>query len=360
MIRTAVVGTGAAAKLHVAAVRAAAPELEVVAIAGRDHAAAERLAADAGPGVAVMTPEDAVRSRAIDAVVLAVPASVLPWLAVTAFTSGKHVLCEKPLAPTAEGARAIEQAWRSAGTIGMVNFGYRLIPAIADFRRCLDEGVCGELSWIEAQWVLSSRLDPSLPFSWKADASAGGGALRNFGSHVFDYLLRGRDARVMAAWLTTRTVRRRDAGGIDRTATADEVMTAMFDVAGWCPVFVHVSLVTRPQIGHRLIARGSAGTLTAWNTSTASPAGPFACTFNDGAGDVTLAPADGPPVALDALFGAVVARFAGAVAGRAGAEPDIAAGVRTAELADAVASASTGLPSSFNPMSTGSSSPAVD
>ncbi len=341
MIRTAVIGTGHAARLQLAAARTAAPDLEIAAIGGRNRAAVEALAATAGPGVAVMTPDEAVRSPAIDAVILAVPASVQPALAVAAFASGKHVLCEKPLAPTADAACAIARAWHAAGTIGMVNFGYRLIPALVEFRRQLDAGVCGDLSWIEAEWVLSSRLDPSLPFNWKADAAAGGGALRNFGSHVFDYLFHGKAGRVAAAWQRTLTATRRDEAGIVQPATADEILTAMFDVEGWCPVVVHISLVTRQTLGHHVVARGSAGALVAWNASPTSPAGPFKCVFSSGPviENGVAAPVAGRHSDLSALFGAVVSRFAGAIAGRDEPVPGIDAGVRAAEWVDAVSAA---------------------
>lgn len=336
MIRTAIIGTGNAARLHLAAARAV-QDLQIVAFAGRNRPGAEALAASAGDRAAVLTAEEAVRSASIDAVILAVPASLQPALAIAAFESGKHVLCEKPLAPSADEAHAIARAWQSAGTVGMVNFSYRLIPAIAEFRRQLDAGVCGALSAIEAHWVLSSRLDPGLPYSWKADAAAGGGALRNFGSHVIDYLFHDKDARVMSAWQRTLTPERRDAAGAVQRASADEVMTALFAVDGWCPVMVHVSLVTQPQVGHSLVARGSKGTLTAWNTSATSPAGPFECAFS------SAPPAPWPRVEagghpdLSVLFRPVLSRFSAAIAGRGDAVPGITAGVRVAEIVEAVA-----------------------
>jgi predicted dehydrogenase len=342
VIRTAVIGTGNAARLHAAAVGEAHGELGLVAVAGRNRDAARQVAAALGPHVGVMTADEAVRDASVDAVILAVPASIQPGLAIAAFQAGKHVLCEKPLAPSLPEAEAVRTAWKAAGTVGMVNFCYRLIPQIAEFRQRLDARACGELSWLGVEWVLPSRLDPALPHTWKAEAAEGGGALRNFASHVFDYLLHGKDARVSSAWQHTMTRVRTDRAGTRRAVTADEVVTAMFEVDDWCPVVVHVSLITQPHLGHRLTARGSKGTLTTWNTSTVSPAGPFACEFSAGAvSDLKIPRADGPdaPQDLSGLFTAMAARFSRAISGGGERSPDIEAGVDAVRLADAVAAA---------------------
>ncbi len=311
--------------------------MDLAVVAGRNHAATAALAAEAG--AVAMQPEDAVGHRDIDAVIIAVPASAQPDLAVAAFSAGKHVLCEKPVGASAEMARTVESAWRRAGTIGMVNFCYRLIPAIAEFRQQLDAGRCGGLSSIEAHWVLGSRIDPSLPFNWKADAAMGGGALRNVGCHVIDYLFHGKEVRVVSGWQQTLTRSRRDASGTTRDVTADDAMTAVLSVPGWCPVVLHVSLVSQPQIGHRLIARGSAGTLTAWNTSPVSPAGPFRCVFDAKNVEPGVVDPAAPPSDFVTLFTPVTARFAAAIEGRATPAPDIHDAVRAADIADAIVDA---------------------
>lgn len=311
MIRTAIIGTGNAARMHADAIAAGGGPLALAAVAGRDRSAAEKLAAARGRDVRVMSADEAVRSPDIDAVILALPASVQPALAVAAFNAGKHVLCEKPLAPSLKEAEGVRDAWKSAGTVGMVNFCYRFIPEIAEFRRALETGECGELSWIAVEWAVPSRLDPALPFSWKSDASMGGGALRNFASHIFDYLLRGRDVAVAAAWQRKLTPMRGDRKGVARDATGDEVLTVTFDAAGWCPVVVHVSLVTQPALGHRLTARGTKRTIT----TTVHPT----------------------PEYLSTLFETMAARFASAISGSGASRPDLDDGVAAARLVDLVA-----------------------
>ncbi len=53
----------------------------------------------------------------VDAVVVATPPSTHVAVALQAIEAGKHVLVEKPLAPTSEGARRLESAARAAGVV---------------------------------------------------------------------------------------------------------------------------------------------------------------------------------------------------------------------------------------------------
>src|SRR5205085_11925657 len=134
-----------------------------------------------------------------------------------------------PLAVAVPEAESIERAWRAAGTVGMVNFCFRLIPEFEAFGQRLREGVCGELNLIRAEWVLGSRLDATLPHGWKSDAGCGGGVLQTFGSHVIDYLFHDQpEVEVVAARRNTLVARRPDASGALQTATADETATLLF------------------------------------------------------------------------------------------------------------------------------------
>ena len=180
------------------------------------------------------------------------------------------------MAPSVVDAERIEAAWKAGGTVGMVNFCYRLIPEIAAFRSQLDAGRCGVVSLIRAEWVLSSRLDPTLPHGWRSDRDAGGGVLQNFGSHVLDYLFHDRDdVRVIGASLRTLHPSRPDELGVPARVTGEETATVLLELPGPVAVTIHLSTVSRPAAGHRLMARGSLGTIEVWNDMTGSAAGPF-------------------------------------------------------------------------------------
>jgi predicted dehydrogenase len=51
------------------------------------------------------------------------------------------VLCEKPLASTADDAESMWEAARRSGRVHMVAFNYRRTPAVALAKKYIDEGV---------------------------------------------------------------------------------------------------------------------------------------------------------------------------------------------------------------------------
>jgi predicted dehydrogenase len=323
----AIIGTGNAARHHAAAVKASGT-FELRAVAGRDLRKTSAFVTAECPQAEAASISDVMASRRIDAVIIATPADAQHPIAIAAFEHGKHVLCEKPLATTVARAEAIERAWRMSGKVGMVNFCFRVIPEFEAFENQLRAGVCGDLNLIRAEWVLGSRLDPALPHDWKSDVHRGGGVLQNFGSHVIDYLLFGRPhVRAMAMHRSSSFGRH-----------AEDNATLLFDVPGLCPVSIHLSTVTRPPVGHRVIAQGHRGTLTLFNTSRDCPGGPFGLRFSS-ANDVhtgeleTRATFTPGGIALTTLFERVLVRFADAIEHRRDDdEPSIGAGVHAARI----------------------------
>jgi len=282
-IPVGLIGTGFAASVYAEALRGVVG-LRLVSVAGREAAKASALATTAGADGYTDDTASLMKSKEIDAVILAVPPHAQPHLAMEAFRNGKHVLCEKPLAVALSDAMAVHDAWKRSGRIGMVNFCYRLIPQIAEFKRRIAAGECGELQSLHVEWVLSSRLNRKLTYHWKNQNELGGGALRNYGTHVIDYLFHDEpDVEVCGAVKHVHVKTRPDSNGVEWPATADETVTVLFRMRGSVSATMHLSLVTTPASGHRIIARGSTGTLEVCNPDPRSPAGPFRLRFLTGA-----------------------------------------------------------------------------
>jgi predicted dehydrogenase len=104
--------------------------------------------------------------------------------------SGKHVLCEKPLANTVAAAEEMADAARSAaarGVYAMCGFTYRRTPALALARRLVSEGRLGSIRHIRAQYLQDWLSDETAPLTWRLDKSrAGSGALGDIGAHSID------------------------------------------------------------------------------------------------------------------------------------------------------------------------------
>lgn len=345
-VRAAIVGTGHAARHHLAAA-ACTPGLQVTAIAARTIERAREFVEAHVPGATPLRIDDLDRAASLDAVIIAVAPAAQPDIAIAAFNARRHVLCEKPLAPTVGEAERIATAWRDSGMVGMVNFCYRLIPAIASFRDQLKSGICGPLQLISAEWVAARRLDPALPHNWKADVESGGGVLQNIGSHLLDYLFcDSPDPHVLAARQETFFHTRPDGAGGVRPANGDETTTALLEITGQCPVFLHLSLVSRRAAGHRLSATGSLGTLTAHTPDPYAPNAEYQLTFATNTCD--LRPVDVPDTTTveslsgqPRMFQRVLARFVSAIEeGRPDAVPGIEAGVQAVRITDALQQAS--------------------
>lgn len=277
-INIGIIGTSISAKAHLNVFQSI-PGVKVAGIAGRVNDKTRYFAQEFGISWCASSAEELIKSQAIDAIVIAVPPYVQAELAEAAFKRGKHVLCEKPLGVTINESRRVIEAWKVSGRVGMINFCYRLIPQIQEFKERLNAGVCGKVHSICAEWILSNRLNTSLTFHWKGQREQGGGVLQNFGTHVLDYLFYDDNfIKVLGAKQGVFIPIRYDDKGSEHVSTGDEVTTAMFDTGKGIAVTMHLSLVTMPSIGHRVIARGSKGTLEVRNPGN-SAAGPFSLWF---------------------------------------------------------------------------------
>ncbi len=100
---------------------------------------------------------------------------------------GKHVLCEKPLAPDADTAL---QLWRETAKTGVAHqcaFIFRFIPALRLAREIVRSGQIGEVLQFRSSYLMSTALEPGQPMSWRFDrAVAGSGAIGDLGAHHID------------------------------------------------------------------------------------------------------------------------------------------------------------------------------
>jgi len=109
---------------------------------------------------------------------------------------GKHVLCEKPLARTAEESKAMFDAVEKAGVKHMVAFNYRFVPAVRLIRDLMDKGAFGKIYHFRAvylqEWIMPHYNQSMI---WRLDRKvAGSGALGDLGAHIIDlahYLVGG-------------------------------------------------------------------------------------------------------------------------------------------------------------------------
>lgn len=157
------------------------------AICGRDLAATESAAKKLGWESVETDYHALVKRDDIGLVDVSTPGYTHKEVVLAALEAGKHVLCEKPLANTLDEAREMLLAARKAGTINMVNFNYRRVPAVQFVRRLIDEGRLGEIRHFRAVYLQDWLVDENVPLAWRLKKEfAGSGALGDIGAHILD------------------------------------------------------------------------------------------------------------------------------------------------------------------------------
>lgn len=133
-------------------------------------------------------------------------------MAMAAIAAGKHVYCEKPLAPQASLCEEMTLAAEAAGVKTQVGFNYIKNPMIGVAKQIIDSGEIGEVRAFRGIHAEDYMTDPSAHWTWRLDPAGGGGAFADLGSHVVEtacYLL-GPIAEVMGNSVTA--VKQRPAG----------------------------------------------------------------------------------------------------------------------------------------------------
>lgn len=167
----------------------------------------------------------AVADPSIDLVDIATPNFMHREMALAAADAGKHIYCEKPLAPTASEAKQMCEATEQAGVSTLVGFNFLCNPAVALARQLIETGEMGEIHNFKGTLASDVLTDPQIPFTWRFDSNlAGAGALGDVGSHViaFARTLVGDIERVCGLSRILVKERPTSAGGASRTVENDD------------------------------------------------------------------------------------------------------------------------------------------
>jgi predicted dehydrogenase len=192
-IGVAVIGAGMAGRSHAHAYRTAqtvfgtgAPPVRLVAIADINEEFARRTAERYGFERAETSWQAIAAAEDIDAVSIVVANHLHREIAEGLLAAGKHVLCEKPLAPTVEDAAAMVRAAELAGRVAACGFSYRRSPAVSAIVDQVRAGALGELLHFDGRYWCDYSADPDAPSSWRYTGPIGSGALADVGSHLVD------------------------------------------------------------------------------------------------------------------------------------------------------------------------------
>lgn len=152
-IKWGVLGTASIAKGATIPGMKLAENCELYAIAGRNLEKAESFKEQFGFEKAYGSYEELLADPEVCAVYIPLPNHLHPVWCKKAIQAGKHVLCEKPLAPSEEVARELFAEAEKAGVVLMEAFAYLHSPYIAALKEIVDSGRLGAIDYIEAAFM---------------------------------------------------------------------------------------------------------------------------------------------------------------------------------------------------------------
>ena len=192
-IGVAVIGAGMAGRAHAGGYRSAStvygeglPEIRLAAIADVNPAFAGDTARRYGYERAEAGWEAVAAADDVDVVSVVVANPLHRRIVEGLLDAGKHVLCEKPMAPTVEDAEAMVAAAKAAGLETGIGFVFRRSPAIGAIREQLASGAMGRPLHFNGHYWCDYAVDPRAPMSWRYKGGPGSGALSDIGSHLID------------------------------------------------------------------------------------------------------------------------------------------------------------------------------
>ncbi|MGE3832747.1 MAG: Gfo/Idh/MocA family protein [Parvibaculaceae bacterium] len=270
-IGVGIIGTGFMGKAHAFAYRAAPgifplrldPVLEMVS--SRGEAAARDAAGQLDFRRFTNDWRELVADPAIGIVAITTPNVVHREIALAAIANGKHVHCEKPIAPDAEDARVMMEAAEARGIVTQVGYNYIMNPLLALARDMVAAGELGEITNFRGVHAEDYMAAPTIPYDWRVDQSGGGGAIADIGSHIIGmarYLL-GDIADVIATLETVISERPVAKGSSEnRKVLVDDIARLTVRFARGCGGSIDVDWAAtgrKMQLGFELT--GSKGSL---------------------------------------------------------------------------------------------------
>ncbi|HBN84753.1 MAG TPA: oxidoreductase, partial [Clostridiales bacterium] len=188
-LRVGIVGCGGIANGKHMPSLAKIKEVEMVAFCDVIESKAKDAAAKFGaPDALVCTDyKEIVNDLSIDVVHVCTPNKSHADITIDMLNSGKHVMCEKPMAKTAADAKRMVEAYKASGKKLTIGYQGRYTAQSLYLKQICDAGDLGEIYYAKAHAV-RRRAVPT----WGVflnEEEQGGGPLIDIGTHALDLTL---------------------------------------------------------------------------------------------------------------------------------------------------------------------------
>jgi predicted dehydrogenase len=188
-IGVGLIGTGYMGKCHalawtgVCAVFGDTPVVRRATLCEVEEELARRRADEFGFEASTADWRALIADPGVEVVSITTPNALHAPMAIAALEAGKHVWCEKPMAPALADAERMAAAARASGRIAILGYNYIQSPAVRFIGELLKSGAIGRLTHFRVEMDEDYMADAEAPFSWRSQASAGYGVLDDFAVH---------------------------------------------------------------------------------------------------------------------------------------------------------------------------------
>ena len=154
-INWGVIGTAGIAKGCTIPGMQQADNCNLYAIAGRSLEKAKAYQDEFGFQIAYDSYEALLADPKVEAVYIPLPNELHYEWTIKALKAKKHVLCEKPLAPTPEQIEAMFACAKENGVLLMEAYAYLHSPLMAQIKQEIQNGTIGDILYMESQFITS-------------------------------------------------------------------------------------------------------------------------------------------------------------------------------------------------------------
>ena len=216
-IQLGLVGVGAVAQIaHIPALKRT-EGLELAALCDRDPEKAARVAQKFGIPRVHNRLDDMLADDEIDALDICTPNFLHAPMATAALEAGKHVLCERPLARSAEEAAAMVKVAKKAERLLMCAVQHRFRPDAQLLKTFVQKNDLGEIFLSKAGWLRQRTAWDS--DEWRRQKrESGGGVVLDLGFQMLDLSLWTLGGPKVES--VTASVHRSRKGEVEDSATA--------------------------------------------------------------------------------------------------------------------------------------------
>jgi predicted dehydrogenase len=185
-LKVGIIGIGGIARMHIPGWRAS-PHVELVAGCDISQVLLQQWGLEHRIEKMVTDAADLINDPDIDIVDICTPNNYHAPLAIAALQAGKHVICEKPLAPTPTAIRDMIAARDKSGKLLMTAQHFRFTGTAKAMKTELDTGVLGHIYHARGWMLRRAAVNPRPGFILKQHS--GGGACIDIGVHILDLTL---------------------------------------------------------------------------------------------------------------------------------------------------------------------------